>query len=81
MVHLPHPIVVRGVAHHLMTVGFQEGGLSQEDLILSTWLLVTVMNRQNLHQLQNNIGTLYRNDSLGATTVSCLAILALTVPA
>jgi len=39
-----------------MTVAFQEGDLSQENLILSTGLLITVMNRQNLHRLQTTIG-------------------------
>jgi hypothetical protein len=32
-----------------MTVAFQEGGLSQKNLVLSAGLLIIVVNRQNLH--------------------------------
>jgi hypothetical protein len=59
-VHFRHPIVVRAVEHHPMTVRFQEGGLSQENLILSAGLLVSVVNRQNLHRIQNTTGDLQR---------------------
>jgi hypothetical protein len=38
-----------------MTVRFQEGSLGQENLIFSAGLLVSVVNRQDLHQAQDTI--------------------------